>query len=253
MQKDAPPPLAEAPKATARLMITAPTPGAEVSVDAAPATEAPFIGEISPGNHVIAVTAKGHDRERREIQVFAVGVLALDLPQKERRALLGIDAPAGAEVTVDGRVVGVPPLAAPLPLGHGRHFVGVMRNGSAAWTRDVDVERGETTRVTVSLESSGHRKVALGFLDAGVVGLAGSATLALLALEREGGAREILEARAPTSRARSATPTRTRATTAIATGRGPSPRSARGSASQARCSTRSTGPPRPRAPPQDRS
>lgn len=182
-------------KTAARVMVTSPTQGAQVAVDGAAASEAPFIGEVKPGKHTVVVTAKGHDSERREIQVVEGGLVALDLPLKERPALLAVNAPSGSEIHVDGRVVGVAPLAAPIPLSHGRHFVAVMKNGSLAWTRDVDLVRGETRTIDTQLVTSTQRNVAYGvFVVAGAALVTGGVFVGL-SLHEQNKAQSILDER----------------------------------------------------------
>jgi len=188
-------PSVEPAKVTARLMVTSPTNGARVSVDNASASEAPFIGEVKPGPHTVLVTAPGHDSEKRDIKVLEGGLVALDLPLKEKPAMLAIDAPVGAEITVDGRLIGVAPLGAPVSLTHGRHFVAIMKTGAVAWTRDVDTTRGETTKITPELTTSGQRKVAWVVIGTSVVALAAGGVFTGLTLDRENKAQSILDER----------------------------------------------------------
>ncbi len=54
-----------------------------------------------------------------------------------------------AQVSVDGQVVGRPPLEIPLPPG--RHTVVVQAHGYPSWVRQVDVPAGQTTRITADL------------------------------------------------------------------------------------------------------
>ncbi len=182
-------------KTTARVMVTSPTVGAQVALDGGNASEAPFIGEVKAGKHSVTVTAKGHDPEKRDIQLVEGGLVALDLPLKEKPALLAIDAPAGAEIAVDGRVIGVAPLSEPASLTHGRHYVAVMKNGAVAWTREVDVVRGETKKLSPELTTSGQRKVAWVVIGAGVAGLATGGVFTVLALDRENKAQGVLDDR----------------------------------------------------------
>lgn len=189
----APPP--EPPKVTARLMVTSPTAGAKVSVDNASASEAPFIGEVKPGNHTVVVTAQGHDDEKRDIKVLEGGLVALDLPLREKPALLAIDAPSGAEITVDGRLIGVAPLPSPVSLTHGRHFVAIMKTGAVAWTRDVDVTRGETKKISPELTTSSQRKLAWVVIGTSVVALGAGGVFTALSLNRESRAESILDER----------------------------------------------------------
>ena len=195
--KGMPAPTAAPPvKQAARLMVTSPTTGAQVSLDGASTSEAPFIGEVKPGKHTVIVSAKGHDDEKREIQVLDGGLVAVDLTLKEKPALLDIKAPSGAEITIDGRVVGVAPLAAPLSASHGRHFVAVMKNGALAWTKEVDLVRGENQKLEPQLTTSGQRTASYF-----VLGFAGAAVLTggvftVLALGKQKDAQSILDEKA---------------------------------------------------------
>lgn len=185
-------------KVAARVMVTSPTSGAQVSLDGGNASEAPFIGEVKPGKHQVLVTAKGHDAEKRDIQVVEGGLVALDLPLKERPALLSVAAPSGSEIHVDGRLVGVAPLMTPISLAHGRHFVAVMKNGAVAWARDVDLVRGETRSVEPQLSTSTQRKISYVVLGTSAAALITGGVFVGLTLDRQSKAQSILDERAAT-------------------------------------------------------
>jgi hypothetical protein len=185
-------------KVAARVMVTSPTAGAQVSLDGGAASEAPFIGEVKPGKHQVLVNAKGHDPEKRDIQVVEGGLVALDLPLKERPALLSVSAPSGSEIHVDGRLVGVAPLMTPVSLTHGRHFVAVMKNGAVAWARDVDLVRGETRSVEPQLSTSTQRKISYVVLGTGAAALITGGVFVGLTLDRQSKAQSILDERAAT-------------------------------------------------------
>ncbi|MDC0683149.1 PEGA domain-containing protein [Sorangium atrum] len=61
-------------------------------------------------------------------------------------------APGGAEVTVDGAIVGRAPLADPVFLDPGRHEVGAKLDGYVSQTRPVDAPAGGTETVVIALE-----------------------------------------------------------------------------------------------------
>ncbi|MBI2393079.1 MAG: PEGA domain-containing protein [Deltaproteobacteria bacterium] len=190
----APEPAAPA-KLPARVMVTSPTAGAAVALDGAASSEAPFIGEVPPGKHTVVVTAVGHDPERREIQVVEGGLVALDLPLREKPALLTVDAPAGSEVTVDGRLVGIAPIAA-VSLPHGRHHVAVTKTGHVAWAREVDVVRGEPKRVEPRLVASTQRVVSYVVLGTSLASFVTGGVFTLVSLSHQSTARGILDERA---------------------------------------------------------
>jgi hypothetical protein len=70
-----------------------------------------------------------------------------------------------------------------------------MKTGAVAWTREVDTNRGETTKVSPELSTSTQRKIAWFVIGTGVVGLAAGGVFTVLALDRENKAQEILDER----------------------------------------------------------
>ncbi len=60
----------------------------------------------------------------------------------------------GASVKVDGALVGVTPLAGPLPLAEGLHTLAVDKEGFILFTRDVTVVKDELTEVAAALQPS---------------------------------------------------------------------------------------------------
>ncbi|WP_157906544.1 PEGA domain-containing protein [Sorangium cellulosum] len=61
-------------------------------------------------------------------------------------------APGGAEVTVDGAILGRAPLADPVFLDPGRHEVGAKLDGYVSQTRPVDATAGGTETVAIKLQ-----------------------------------------------------------------------------------------------------
>jgi hypothetical protein len=61
-----------------------------------------------------------------------------------------VSRPPGAEVALDGRVVGTTPLSIP-DVAEGTHVVGIELAGFSRWATSVHVSRGERARVGASL------------------------------------------------------------------------------------------------------
>jgi hypothetical protein len=81
-------------------------------------------------------------------------------------------------------------------VSHGRHFVAVLKNGSLAYTTEVDAVRGETTKVDVArLETSKQRTAAWVVGTFGVATLAAGGVFLGLSLSKESKAKSILDAR----------------------------------------------------------
>ena len=74
---------------------------------------------------------------------------------RDKKGFLVLEvAEAGAKVTIDGRLVGVSPLAGRIPLAMGAHEVIVEKEGFLAWARTVDLPPNQATIERVSLVPS---------------------------------------------------------------------------------------------------
>ncbi|WP_437274664.1 PEGA domain-containing protein [Sorangium sp. So ce375] len=182
-------------KPRTRINVTSPTAGARVSIDAGAPVDVPLMAEVQPGKHRIKITADGHVDEEREVVAIEGDVLGIDRELRERPALLQVKAPVGAQVTLDGRLVGTTPLP-PIQVAPGKRFFVATKNGHRPFSRELSLGRGERRVIEVGLSSSFQRKMsyglaAMGALSAGV----GVLTLASSLAEEEK-AREIAEKRA---------------------------------------------------------
>jgi hypothetical protein len=140
-----------------RVMVTSPTEGARVSLDGGAPAKLPLIAPVETGKHKIVVSAPGFFDETREVQAADGALLALDLVLREKPATLEVRVETDAEISVDGRLIGVSPLDRPIELPAGTHVVAVMKNGRQGHSVDVKLERGKRHRLDVALESTGQR------------------------------------------------------------------------------------------------
>jgi len=113
-------PLDDTPPET-RVVVSSPTPGAMVSIDRATPEPAPFTSTLSPGPHEVVVEAHGFVTATRKVSVPDGAVTALDMPLVAQPAQIRVDGPSGAQVTVDGAIEGILPLAEPLQVEAGTH------------------------------------------------------------------------------------------------------------------------------------
>src|SRR5579875_2747464 len=123
-------------------MVTSSTPGAKASLDGGPATDVPLIDDVTPTKHHVHVWADGYFDEERDAIAAQGSLVALDVPLREKPALLMVALDAGASIMVDGRPVATTPLPRPIELPAGTHFVAVTKNGYQAFTREVTLTRG---------------------------------------------------------------------------------------------------------------
>ena len=156
-----------------RIMVTSSTPGARASLDDGPLTEVPLIDDVKAGKHHVRVEAEGYFDESRDALAATGSLSAVDVPLRDRPALLSVVLDASASLSVDGRPTASTPLSRPLELPAGTHVITVTRNGSRAFTQEVTLERGKPSSLDVTLQTSGQRTAAWVFF-----GAAGAAVLA---------------------------------------------------------------------------
>jgi hypothetical protein len=168
--------------------------GARIVVDGKLATEGLFSEEVNPGKHSISISADGYFDESREVMVQAAPV-ALDIALRERPAKLRIDTDAGAQISVDGRLVGVAPLLVPIDVPAGSHVLSIVRTGREGFSTDIELDRGEEKIIPVKLERTTQRYVSYGLLGAAGGAFIAGGVFSLLALHDQDIAKKISDTR----------------------------------------------------------
>jgi hypothetical protein len=154
----APKPAAEKPRT--RLMVSSAVEGAKVALDDGAPQPSPLIADVVPGPHRVRVEADGYVEDQRPVTAVEGGLVALDVPLREKPARLVVAAEAGADVIVDRRPVGRTPLPGAIELAPGSHFVAVTRNGRRPFGEEVVLRRGEAKSIDVELGVTGQRVAA---------------------------------------------------------------------------------------------
>ncbi|NBD11693.1 protein kinase [Corallococcus sp. c25j21] len=151
----APPPAPEVgtpvPERPAVVKVTA-RPWAEVFVNGESQGYTPRVRELSlpAGTYRLRFVNPLCDEVDQEVTLAPGETVTRDVVLSLRKAEVLILAPAGARLFVDGREVGIAPLAAPVRVEHGRHTVTARRAGAPPLQREVDVVAGR--RLEVALE-----------------------------------------------------------------------------------------------------
>jgi hypothetical protein len=142
-----------------RLLLSSSTPNAKLTVNGEPVESLPSALELPADDYKIVAEAAGFERKEQELKIVAGSSVPLNVELVALPSRFQLRGPAGAEVLLDGRPLGW------LPLGEvqatpGEHWLTVRSAGRV--TRDVHVrlQRGQTTDVTVTLETTFQRKVA---------------------------------------------------------------------------------------------
>lgn len=178
-------------KAATQIMVSAQTKEATIALDGGKPVEAPLIAEVKPGKHTIVIDAPGYFPEEREVQAAPGGVVALDIAMREKPGLLTIATVGGADVSIDGRLTAQTPLAQPIELTPGRHFVAVTKRGHKAFAEDIEIGRGETKRIDAKVEITGQRIGAYVLMGVTGAGVAAGGVVAWLAMREQRDAQDL--------------------------------------------------------------
>jgi hypothetical protein len=181
--------------APTQLMVSSRTPGAKARIDGSEPAEVPVIRDVQAGDHLVFVEAAGFDSEGVKAVAVAGRLVVAEVNLKEKPAKLTISAPDDSDITIDGRPMGVTPLARPLDIPAGKHVVAITQVGRVPFSQEVVVERGQDASLVANLDTTTQRDFAYGCLGAGGALLLTSGATFLIGLGAEGGARFLLEQR----------------------------------------------------------
>jgi hypothetical protein len=121
-------------------------PPVTVAIDGRVVGRSPLKTEVPTGTHKVTLTdpAQGLSLVRTVNVKPGANKLALKLG----RGQVTVSAPAGAEVRIDGRVIGQAPLPGPVPVVEGSHRIQVNVNG-ARWQQAFTLGDNETMNFEV--------------------------------------------------------------------------------------------------------
>jgi hypothetical protein len=176
-----------------RLLLTARSEGAEVSVDGAPFRTTPAVVKVTPGPHHVRVRAPGYFEEQLTVQAVVNELIPRHVPLRPMPARLRVAGTSGARVLVDGQLRATVPTEAAIALDPGAHFVAVTRTGHEPYSKVIELRRDGSTDLTVHLPRTSQRIAAFGVLSAGAAGAIVSGVLTGLALARQGEAVQLSE------------------------------------------------------------
>lgn len=173
------------PEQKTRIMVTSQTSGAKAALDGGAPEDVPLIEEVTPGKHHVRVWADGYFDEERDALAAQGSLAALDVPLREKPALLSVKLDTTATVAVDGRPMATTPLAQPLELPSGTHVVTLTKNGYRAFSREVTLAHGGSATIDAKLEQSGQRTAAwVVFGATGAAAIAGGVFTGLAFVEQ---------------------------------------------------------------------
>jgi hypothetical protein len=181
--------------AKTRIMVTSEAIGARISLDGAASTPTPLIAEVQAGNHTVRVSAEGFFPSDRQVVAIAGELVPVEVELRERPAIVIVEPSIEAELYVDGSYAGRVRKGARIELASGSHEFAFVRDGRRIESQVIELERGETRRLTVELRWTGQRMAAVSLLVVSGVTLASGLGFTALAVDRERAADRILTRR----------------------------------------------------------
>lgn len=172
-----------APRSTG-VTITSSIVAVEVGLDGGAITPLPIVRDLAPGKHTLVAAADGYAGRTIEFQAVEGVVVPVEIELDALPARVTITAERGSTIAVDGRGVGAAPLAMPLELPAGRHFVAVTRRGRVGYGHELELARDQAVTIAARQPATGQRRAARWVLigaGALTVGAGVAATAALLA------------------------------------------------------------------------
>ena len=178
-----------------RILVTSETPGAWVTIDDTPPALAPHVAAVKAGNHRVRVSSEGYFDDERYVVALKDALIPADVPLREKPASVSFAGADGADVTVDGRLVGIAPLSRPIELAPGNHAITFTKNGCRAATLSPKLIHGQHVTLRVVLERSGQRFASYVLLGSGAAIAVAGGVFAGVALVRQSDAQRILDAK----------------------------------------------------------
>jgi hypothetical protein len=137
-------------KRTPALYVSVAIDGARIMVDGKPVERYTSI-EVSPGEHVVEVSADGYVSEQRKVTV-ADGQAIVPVELRPQPATLSITSERGAHVVVDGREL------AGTSVEPGKRTVTVYARGRKPVTQELELQPGKELKLAVPLVATARRK-----------------------------------------------------------------------------------------------
>lgn len=194
--RDAAAPTPTSEKRKPRVTVFSPTPGAQVSIDGSAPSDLPYFADLESGKHKVRVFGDGYFDAEQEITGDKGIDVPVDLPLREKPALVSIQLAQEADVFVDGHLVAQTPLNRPLEVPSGTHVIAIGRNGDRPWSREVVLERAKPVTLAPSLQASGQRVLAITMLAGGGALIGVGALSGIVSLAAQSRARDIEDKRA---------------------------------------------------------
>ncbi len=167
-----------------QLMVTAQVEGAYATVGDV-SGEVPLVVEVEPGNHQVEVTAEGYFPAAETAVAVKGQFIAIEVEMQAKPSELTVRSEGGARIAVNGRPLGRTPLAQPLELSAGKHFVTVSKRGRNPWSTEITSDNGEVLVLEAKLAVTTRRRASYWVLAGAGVTLSAAAAFGALAWDTD--------------------------------------------------------------------
>lgn len=184
--------IADATRPKTQLMLMSHTPGATATLDGgSEPSPSGAAADVTAGAHRLHVSAPGFAPQDVDGTAIDGRLVVVPVELAELSAHLTVTAPAGADIEIDGAPRGTAPLAHPLDVSAGTHFVAVMARGRRPWSREVSIGRGAATSLDAHLARTNQRRAAVYVLGAGGALAVAGGVASIFALRAEHHAQDL--------------------------------------------------------------
>jgi hypothetical protein len=143
------------PQAAAResgkLKIVSPVPEAVIFIDGERIGTAPQEKDVPAGEHFVVVTKPGYKKFEQKVELDVGQTMTVSAELAAAGALRVLSTPPGADVLVDGQVIGQTPLNVD-DIDVGEHVVTVRQPQYYDYEQNINIEGGQRTIVSAKLE-----------------------------------------------------------------------------------------------------
>jgi tRNA A-37 threonylcarbamoyl transferase component Bud32 len=133
------------------LSVTA-EPAAEVYIDGVYTGDTPLPRlEIRSGQHSLECRTPRHDTYRETVTIKAGELSSRNIVLQKLAGRLSLSTIEGAEVLLDGALIGITPLAGPVELEAGQHQITVKKAGYHVWNNTVSIDAKQLLPLKITL------------------------------------------------------------------------------------------------------
>jgi hypothetical protein len=134
------------------LSITA-KPGAEIYVDGIYKgdTPPPMSLELSSGEHKVECKYPRYETYTEVVKIITGELSRRNVTLKQLKGMISLATQEGAELYVDGVLIGITPIMKPIEVGVGPHVLAIKKEGFYVWSSEVTVEPKKVLPLRITL------------------------------------------------------------------------------------------------------